>query len=64
MQDQQNSDFKSVWSDLREDIVMVCSCGNHGEQNLRVVRLLTSLICFQSDLIRSINSSSSMCEGA
>jgi hypothetical protein len=51
MQDQQNSDFKSVWSDLHEDIVMVCLCGNHGEQNLCVVCLLTLLICFQSDPI-------------
>jgi hypothetical protein len=31
IQDQQNSDFKSVWSDLHEDIAMVCLCGNHGE---------------------------------
>jgi hypothetical protein len=52
MQDQENSDFKSVWSDLHEDIVMVCSCGNHGEQNLCILCLvLTLLICFQSDPI-------------
>jgi hypothetical protein len=47
IQDQQNSDFKSVWSDLHEDIAMVCLCGNHGEQNLCVVCLLTLLNYFQ-----------------
>ena len=31
IQDQQNSDFKTVWSGLHEDIAMICLCGNHGE---------------------------------
>jgi hypothetical protein len=30
IQDQQNSDFKTTWSALHEDIAMVCLCGNHG----------------------------------
>ena len=29
IQDKQNRDFQSVWSELHEDIAMVCLCGNH-----------------------------------
>lgn len=33
VQDQQNSDFQHVWSDLHPDIAIVCVCGNHDVGN-------------------------------
>lgn len=33
VQEQQNRDFKEVWSHLREDIALVCLCGNHDVSN-------------------------------
>lgn len=29
IQDEQNKDFKTIWSELNQDIALVCLCGNH-----------------------------------
>lgn len=33
IQDQQNQDFQTVWSELHPDIALVCLCGNHDVGN-------------------------------
>ena len=33
IQDQQNADFKAIWSTLHPDIALVCVCGNHDVGN-------------------------------
>ncbi|KAL7558158.1 hypothetical protein ACA910_016213 [Epithemia clementina (nom. ined.)] len=33
IQDQQNADFQTIWSDLHPDIALVCVCGNHDVGN-------------------------------
>lgn len=33
IQDAQNKDFQRIWSDLHEDIALVCVCGNHDVGN-------------------------------
>jgi serine/threonine-protein phosphatase CPPED1 len=34
LQDRQNADFQTIWSDLRPEIALVCVCGNHDVGNV------------------------------